>query len=74
MDEDQGSAHSRKVAMEALAHVMEGVDHANSLLEDTDVEQVQRAHEITRECTEQVARSIWFLHRAARIGEEESVS
>ena len=57
-----------------LAHVTERLDHAISLLADTDVEQVQRAYEVTRECTEQLARSIWFLRRAGRVDEDASAS
>ena len=74
MEREHGPAHSREVAMEALAHVTERLDHAISLLADTDVEQVQRAYEVTRECTEQLARSIWFLRRAGRVDEDASAS
>lgn len=74
MEREHGPAHSREIAMKALAHVTERLDHAITLLADSDVEQVQRAYEVARECTEQLARSMWFLRRAARVDEDASAS
>ena len=74
MEKEHGPAHSREIAREALAHVTERLDHAITLLADSDVEQVQRAYEVTKECTEQLARSMWFLRRSARVDQDASVS
>ena len=53
----------------ALEHTHKLLQEAVAALDNGDEEQLVLAYEHASECADNIARALWFLHRAAKDGE-----